>query len=144
MKIQTAAFGLVAGLCCVFVGCASLETSDAGKREYDSKCADCHGPGGKGDGPQASILPKQPANLTLLAKKNGGVFPALRVHEIIDGRLEVMSHGPRTMPVWGDELLAKAAERPQDSSPEAITFGESRVTGQINALVNYLSKLQEK
>lgn len=40
-------------------------------------------------------------DLTALAKNNNGVFPFDRVYQIIDGRREVLAHGPRDMPVWG-------------------------------------------
>jgi high-affinity iron transporter len=33
----------------------------AGKRIYDGTCAQCHGPGGRGDGPQAALLNPKPA-----------------------------------------------------------------------------------
>ncbi len=46
--------------------------SDLGKIEYQSKCASCHGSDAKGDGPLADQLKIGPADLTQLAKKNGG------------------------------------------------------------------------
>jgi mono/diheme cytochrome c family protein len=42
-------------------------------------CAVCHGVDAKGDGPLAPHLKAMPANLTVLAKNNGGQFPAARV-----------------------------------------------------------------
>ncbi|MCL4395049.1 MAG: c-type cytochrome [Chloroflexi bacterium] len=36
----------------------------AGKQTYDDKCAACHGPQGKGDGPAAAALNPKPANFT--------------------------------------------------------------------------------
>ncbi len=36
----------------------------AGKQVYDDKCAPCHGPAGKGDGPAAAALNPKPANFT--------------------------------------------------------------------------------
>ena len=51
------------------------EKADVGKREYQANCANCHGVGGKGDGPIADLLTKKATDLTTLAKKNGGVFP---------------------------------------------------------------------
>jgi hypothetical protein len=55
----------------------------------------------KGDGPISGELKKRPPDLTILAKKNGGVFPLDSVYRIIDGREEIASHGNREMPVWG-------------------------------------------
>ena len=47
---------------------------DAGKSEYQSSCETCHGADGKGKGPLSTQLKVPPADLTVLAKKNNGVF----------------------------------------------------------------------
>ena len=67
-------------------------------REY---CAPCHGLDGKGSGPAASALKAKVPNLTLLAKRNGGTFPAAQVSKMIAGDNAVVAHGSREMPVWG-------------------------------------------
>ena len=59
---------------------------DAGKSEYQSSCETCHGADGKGKGPLSTQLKVPPADLTVLAKKNNGVFPVMHVYEVIDGR----------------------------------------------------------
>jgi len=143
LRILTATIGITAWLSCLLAGCAGVTSTDVGKEEFDSKCVICHGVSGKGDGPQALTLTKKPADLTVLAKNNGGVFPASRVHEIIDGRLEVAAHGPRAMPVWGDEFLVQETDRPQDVSEETFLKREARVNGRIKALVDYLARLQD-
>jgi len=143
MKNLTAIAGLAVWLCLLLAGCAGLATSDVGQEEYQSKCATCHGVSGKGDGPQARFLATKPADLTVLAKNNGGVFPVSRVHEIIDGRLEVAAHGPRLMPVWGDEFLFDETRHSQDVSPQAFSDREARVNARVQALVDYLSRLQD-
>lgn len=143
MKILRATIGITAWLSCMLAGCADLATKDVGKEEFETKCVMCHGVSGKGDGPRALALTKKPADLTMLAKNNGGVFPASRVHEIIDGRLEVAAHGPRLMPVWGDEFLILERTRPEDVSEETFLQREDRVNGRIKALVDYLARLQD-
>ena len=65
---------------------ASAQSIDVGKAEYLSGCASRHGTDGKGSGPVSQALKKHPADLTVLAKKNGGVFPLNALYEIIDGR----------------------------------------------------------
>jgi len=70
------------------------------KGSYTQYCAVCHGTLGKGDGPAAVALKKAPADLTRLAKKNGGKYPETRVSRYITGEETVAAHGTRDMPVW--------------------------------------------
>ena len=65
-------------------------------------CASCHGREGKGDGPIAPALVQPPADLTTIARRNGGRFPSDRVERFVTGDREpTLAHGPGTMPVWG-------------------------------------------
>jgi len=116
------------------------EKVDFGKREYQANCANCHGVGGKGDGPIADLLTKKSTDLTVLSKNNGGIFPIARLYEVIDGTKEVKIHGPRDMPVWGQEYSTKAAEyyRDVDYDPEVY------VRARILALIDYIHRLQSK
>jgi len=68
---------------------------------YLAYCACCHGKDGKGDGPAASALKIAPTDLTLLAAKNGGIFPGNHVAQTIRGGSNTPSHGSKDMPVWG-------------------------------------------
>ncbi len=43
---------------------SNAATIDAGKSVYKSKCIDCHGPKGKGDGPKSADLDKNPQDFT--------------------------------------------------------------------------------
>jgi mono/diheme cytochrome c family protein len=113
---------------------------DFGKREYDSSCASCHGLKGKGDGPYKPFLTKSPTDLTVLSKKNAGVYPFHSVYAIIDGRQDVAAHGPRDMPVWGAQYSAKAAESYVDVPYSSEAFVRTRVL----ALTEYISRLQAK
>jgi mono/diheme cytochrome c family protein len=122
---------------------AAQAKRDAGKREFDTKCAVCHGKLGKGDGPMAGMVDtKGGADITTLQKKNGGVFPILRVTDTIDGRYDVKAHGPRDMPIWGADFmvnanaLAATADAPFDS--------EAYVKYRIYALAEYVYRLQVK
>jgi mono/diheme cytochrome c family protein len=71
-------------------------------------CASCHGAGGKGDGPVATSLRTPPADLTTIARRAGGTFPATRVESQITGTgtTLILSHGTREMPVWGPVFQA--------------------------------------
>ena len=143
MRNLTTIVGVAVWLCVIVAGCSNMARDyEAGKREYESKCATCHGAGGKGDGPQAQMLPTQPADLTLLAKDNGGVFPARRLYEIIDGRREVAAHGPRTMPVWGRFFQVDVPELPSDATG-TVDFRETAVRDRIQVIIDYISRLQE-
>jgi mono/diheme cytochrome c family protein len=65
-------------------------------------CASCHGREGRGDGPVASALNRRPADLTAIAKRNGGHFPTDRVERFVTGDRDPFSaHGSADMPVWG-------------------------------------------
>ena len=75
--------------------------SVAGPDLYRAYCASCHGRDAKGDGPVAPALKAKVPDLTLIAYRNGGIFPGKRVQRIIAGDDEIISHGTREMPVWG-------------------------------------------
>ena len=103
----------------------------SGSGLFISYCATCHGESGTGNGPLAAMLRKQPANLTLLARSNGGIFSAEMVSRIIDGRKPLAGHGGGDMPAWGD-AFARSAEG-ADTTPVKIA-----------ALVTYLETIQQK
>jgi mono/diheme cytochrome c family protein len=73
----------------------------SGQEMYTTYCAVCHGKDGKGAGPAAEALKVPPADLTMLASKNGGKYPALKVSAVIRGEEVLAAHGSREMPVWG-------------------------------------------
>lgn len=122
---------------------AGKDKVDAGKSEFQNRCAVCHGPGGKGDGGAIDILKTAPADLTVLSKKNGGVFPFDRVYTVIDGRQIVKGHGTRDMPIWG-----KAYSMETVKADEYYAFApydmEMYVRARILALIDYLNRLQVK
>jgi mono/diheme cytochrome c family protein len=103
----------------------------SGSDLFYNNCAACHGVGGKGDGPMGQVLKVRPADLTILAKKTGGKFPAAQVYQMIDGRSPaVRGHGGPDMPVWGDVYAAKGSA--------------ASVKDRVNALVKHIETLQVK
>lgn len=100
-------------------------------------CAVCHGKDGKGNGPYATLLKTKPANLTVLAKDNKGVFPTQRVIHSIYGREMIPAHGRPDMPVWGHRFAEASREA---GSPVTNTVASER----IHLIVQYLYKIQEK
>ncbi len=75
----------------------------SGAEDFASFCAACHGPGGRGDGPVAGELAKRPADLTRLAARNRGVYPATRVMAQIWGYTGGRD-GAEVMPAFGPLL----------------------------------------
>ena len=76
----------------------------AGAEMYLDYCASCHGRHGTGTGPVSPVLKARVTDLTTLARRNNGKFPAERVKASIRGDLLVVAHGPKDMPVWGPRL----------------------------------------
>lgn len=112
---------------------------DLGANDFRTYCAACHGVSGKGDGTVAEFLTIAAPDLTLLSKRNGGLFPSERIIEMIDGRTEVKVHGPRDMPVWGDWFNYEAMTPDTDRDTRAIIVRE-----RIDSLVAYLESIQLK
>jgi len=99
---------------------------------FRAHCAPCHGIEGKGNGPASAALKTTPADLTVLAKNNGGKFPTQRIQKFISGDdPSLLSHGSREMPVWGP--IFHQIEDDQD-------LGNVR----LQNLVKYLQTLQQK
>jgi len=77
-------------------------TSAASSQEmYASYCAVCHGANATGNGPAQSALKIPATDLTTLAQKNGGKYPAMHVSSVLRGDAELAAHGSKDMPVWG-------------------------------------------
>jgi anthranilate/para-aminobenzoate synthase component II len=91
----------VAGAVCLLAGLAAGGPQASsppegravhGKTDFRIYCASCHGATGVGDGKLAQYLTIKPADLTRLAERNDGDFPAEHVRRVIDGRQEVRGH----------------------------------------------------
>jgi mono/diheme cytochrome c family protein len=133
------------GLFLVSAGAAAAQTKPSGEKQYEqliysvkgselfrAHCAACHGPEGKGNGPAAAALKTKPADLTILAKNNGGKFPTEQIQKFISGDdPSLSSHGSREMPVWGP--IFHQIEEDQD-------FGNVR----LQNLIKYLQTIQQK
>jgi hypothetical protein len=94
-------------------------------------CATCHGRDAKGGGPAAAALKIPPPDLTVLARRQNGVFPRREVEVIIRGPA-TPSHGSDEMPIWGPIFKAL------DPSSEA------RVNARIDSLVSYIQSIQQR
>lgn len=138
---------------------AGLET---GKAEFLANCAKCHGPDGKGAGPHSAALRKRPADLTLLAKRNHGVFPVSEVYRSVDGRGAGRQHLSDEMPIWGCRQ-SRARPVPRTRRRHPATTGqkpppgggleafmnmtcdpETTIRQRLMSIVAYLSHIQVK
>ena len=113
-----------------------------GQIEYNNSCAQCHGPGGKGDGVMAGFLNSTAPDLTLLQKDNGGVFPVSSLYGIIEGSDVAGVHGTSEMPAWGSRYDAQAQF--QLGELYSAADQEAFVRGRILALIEYISTLQQE
>jgi len=112
---------------------AEMRQHVTGAEVFRTYCATCHGPSGRGDGPLAGAMRQKPADLTEIAKRNGGEYPSDLVFRTIDGKTPVRGHGGPDMPVWGD-----AFARSRDGGDAAT------VKQRIDSLVEFLRTLQVK
>jgi mono/diheme cytochrome c family protein len=111
---------------------AAYTTPSSGKEMFDAYCASCHGLDGRGDGPAASALKMPTTNLTTLATKNGGTFPAAHVAAVIQGDALTPAHGSKDMPVWGPIFMSIGGHSQAD------------VQLRIRNLAKYLESIQAK
>jgi mono/diheme cytochrome c family protein len=106
--------------------------STSGKEMFKTYCAVCHGVDGKGNGPAAPAMKAVPTDLTALAQKSAGKYPAAHVAAVIRGQAVTPSHGSEDMPIWG----------PLFSS---IDQGhEAQVQQRTTNLVDYIEGIQAK
>lgn len=122
----------VAALVGADITAQTLTSGVGGADQYRMYCASCHGTTGRGDGPIAASLRPPPADLTLIAARNGGQYPEELVYQIIDGRKPMKGHGRSEMPAWGD-----AFSRSGDDA------SEERIKMRIDALVKWVATLQQ-
>ena len=89
----SAAIGVAA-----LVGCTqvSMPEPDEGAAFFAANCTSCHGFSGQGDGPLAGGLTQRPTDITLLARKNGDIFPTAEALAYIYGDPEQahLAHQP--------------------------------------------------
>ncbi len=128
----SAAFGALV----LLAACTPEMKPTTGHSDYMEYCAACHGPSGKGNGPLAEGLKPRPADLTLLAKKNGGTFPRLQSMGHIHGHTAGRSES--AMPEFGDILEGRTVLYDSGDGIETPT------PWRLVALTKYLESIQVK
>jgi mono/diheme cytochrome c family protein len=111
----------------------AMASDSEGERLYQVSCSGCHGANARGNGPVAPLIGAPVPDLTLLAARRGGSFPADEVFQIVDGQADLTAHGPRHMPVWGYEFFG------DDPDDEAA---HRQATEKIERLVRFLQSIQ--
>jgi len=134
-RSKLVAASLAAGWLLVLGAAVSSADEGPGKKLFTQYCGSCHGPDGKGDGVLSGLLKQKPADLTLIAKNNGGEFPRQKVMRFIDGTTDVRAHGDPDMPVWGEVFKEQLADSPTQQA-------EIRTT--ILEITNYIASIQQK
>jgi mono/diheme cytochrome c family protein len=98
---------------------------------YRHYCATCHGRDGTGKGPAAEALKVPAPDLTIIARREKGIFPAAQVKAIVRGGTAVAAHGSSEMPMWGPIF-------------RALDPSDARVTARVDALVSHIASIQQK
>ncbi|MEW6269558.1 MAG: c-type cytochrome [Thermodesulfobacteriota bacterium] len=129
------ALSLSAAAALLVVAAPGRAQDSPGRQMFTRYCGSCHGPDGKGDGMLAGMLTQRPADLTQIAKNNGGTFPAQKVMRYIDGTTGVRAHGSSEMPVWGEVFKEELADSPAQ---------KAEVRTKILEIVGYIASIQQK
>jgi mono/diheme cytochrome c family protein len=114
------------------------ELISAGKQEFRHSCVVCHGLTGRGESVMTTLnlLKIKPPDLRQLRKRNNGTFPFWQMYRVIDGRQEIMAHGSREMPVWGNVFIRQEGG--------TTIADDARAVGRILQLLYYLESIQEQ
>ncbi len=121
----------------------ALTSSELAKatKDFDTFCSVCHGSDARGNGPVAEELKTPPADLTRIATRAGGVFPAEVVFKKIEGLDMPLAHGTSEMPIWGALFVRQAVG--EGVLIEDAKTGARVAMDRIRRLVKYLKTIQQ-
>jgi mono/diheme cytochrome c family protein len=109
-----------------------ITTPTSGQEEYTAYCAGCHGQDGRGKGRSSAYCSVPPADLTQLAQRNNGIYPAEWICEVLRHGTGHAPRGQGYMPTW--EPLLKS----MNGDPPGVT--EVR----IQSLAAFIRTLQDQ
>jgi len=104
----------------------------SGKQIFVKYCTSCHGTDGRGNGPAAIAMKTPPSDLTTLARRHEGKYPAGYVGAVLMFGRSLASHGSEDMPVWGSRF--------RELDPVRDPTGQQHV----DDVVAYIGSLQAK
>jgi hypothetical protein len=87
-----------------------------------------------GTGPVEPFTSAHAPDLTRIAARNGGTFPAEQVFRTVDGQFESPPPNTRHMPIWGYELFT--GEGDDQAAHQRVLDIEHRI-------VKYLQSIQQ-
>jgi mono/diheme cytochrome c family protein len=116
----------------VLAACVPPPSTGAGRADYETFCAACHGSSGRGDGRVGRDLVPPPADLTRLSADNGGTFPLVAVMAKIDG----YTRATEAMPEFGAILQGETVF--VETAPGVMTPTPARLV----ELARYVETLQ--
>lgn len=134
MRAIILAGGVGLGLAGMIVACAPQPRATGARADFAAYCAVCHGNDGRGGGVLAEGLETAPPDVTLVARRNGGVFPKSQVMGHIAGYTMGRSDSP--MPSFAD-LLDGPTVMYDDGSGQAVP-----TPARLVALADYVQSLQ--
>jgi mono/diheme cytochrome c family protein len=102
----------------------------SGADEFQRYCALCHGRDGRGLGPVSDAMTRPAADLSLIAKRNDGVFPFDKVAETIRHGGGIAEHTRSRMPAWGKIF--------------SVGSDPARADSIVLEVTKYIQSLQEK
>ena len=105
--------------------------SPSGAELYKQHCLVCHGNDLKGVGPALEPY-RVPPDLSKLALRHNGKFPAAYVADVLRNGVILPAHGPAEMPIWGTDFR------------EMHGFDKAQVDLRIANLTNYIKSQQAK
>ncbi|WP_323784879.1 cytochrome c [Thalassovita sp.] len=120
----------------LFVAACSETPDPNGQDLFSAYCVMCHGSAGRGDGKLAGDLDIPPADLSLLADRNGGVFPRDLVMETVYGYPGKFQKA--AMPEFGP-LLSGPTRVLRSQSGALIETPQALI-----ALTDYVESLQQR